>query len=650
MRRRLIPKSRLVDTVEMDSVKRDAMKNDKQAFDILFQAQKCWNSLDGFRKERERNKKYTYGDQWSDIIVGDNGKSMAEEQYIKTQGGIPLKNNLIRRLVRTVLGVYRSQSKEPTCIARDRDEQKLGETMSIALQCNMQINRMAELNGRTMEEFLISGGAFQKETWGWMNDKMDCWSSIVSPNHIFFDTNMKDIRHWDLSLIGEIHDISFEELCGQFAKSPEDFENLRNTYSLALNREYLTNYVDIKSRGKVHNIDFLNPYDSSLCRVIEVWRKEQKPRYRCHDYLNGDYYKDEVENLHNIQIENQSRIEEGLAAGMDKDDIPLIEYEWFMDEYWYYRFLTPFGHILSEGETPYKHKSHPYVLKLYPFIDGEIHSFVSDVIDQQRYVNRLIMLNDWVIRSSAKGVLLFPEEAKPEDMSMEDIAEEWTRFDGLIMFRSKPGTPLPQQIANNCTNIGIHELLQLQMGMMEDVTGVNGALQGKPGYSGMSAALYNQQQQNATTSLLDLLETFSGFVVDSAVKKVKNIQQFYDTKRVLNIVGKNAGSLIEYDPEKISDVEFDLSITESTATPVYRAMANELLMEIWRAGQISVEQLLQCGDFPFADELMQSLNTQKEQMEQGEIPQGLPPAMMQQIQAGANVNAANKAKGMMKAA
>lgn len=56
-----------------------------------------------------------------------------------------------------------------------------------------------------------------------------------------------------------------------------------------------------------------------------------------------------------------------------------------MDSCWYYNYLTPFGDILREGETPYDHKSNPYVFKAYPFIDGEVHSFVGDVIDQQRY-------------------------------------------------------------------------------------------------------------------------------------------------------------------------------------------------------------------------------------------------------------------------
>lgn len=88
-----------------------------------------YSNMDDYRRDRQRNKRYCYGKQWDDIIEVDN-KRMTEEEYIKSQGNIPLKNNLIRRLVRNVIGVYRSQSKEPTCMARDRDEQKLGETMS----------------------------------------------------------------------------------------------------------------------------------------------------------------------------------------------------------------------------------------------------------------------------------------------------------------------------------------------------------------------------------------------------------------------------------------------------------------------------------------------------------------------------------------
>ena len=255
------------------------------------------------------------------------------------------------------------------------------------------------------------------------------------------------------------------------------------------------------------------------------------------------------------------------------------------------------------------------MFKAYPFIDGEIHSFVADLIDQQRYTNRLITLYDFIMRASAKGVLLFPEGCEPDGMSMEEIAEEWSKFDGIVFYKPKAGVPVPQQIANNSTQIGISELLNIQLKFFEDISGVNGALQGKPGFSGQSASMYYQQTQNATTSLIDLLESFSSFICDGAMKDIKNIQQFYDTTRIINIVGKNAH--VEYNPKEIGNTEFDLGISESTNTPVYRQLANETLMQLWQAQAISAEQLLEHGDFPFADDLLQSLKSQKEQMQQG---------------------------------
>ena len=88
---------------------------------------------------------------------------------------------------------------------------------------------------------------------------------------------------------------------------------------------------------------------------------------------------------------------------------------------------------------------------------------------------------------------------------------------------------------------------------------------------------------------------------------------------------------------------FDLSIIESTSTPAYRQMANDILMQLWKAQAISTEQLLQHGDFPFGDDLLQSLQSQKEQLEQGKTPDGLPQELLQQVQQGANMGAVNTA-------
>lgn len=647
---KLLPMSRIApkrnELSEIDTVASAKRYGDRRAFDILMEAQYYWNQMEDFRKDRERNKRYTYGFQWDDMICVD-GKSMTEEEYIKSQGNVPLKNNLIRRLVRSVLGVYRSQSKEPTCTARDRDEQKLGETMSTILQCNMQLNRMPDVYARSMEEFLISGFIVHRKSYGWRNGKEDCWTDYVQPNNFFIDNNMRDFRGWDVSVLGEVHDISFGQLCEQFASSPQEYRELRDIYKWAARKDYIATYAERFGYSRLENYDFLFTSEPGRCRVIEIWRKEQKPRYRCHDYQNGDIFKiDEEDYVRVVLAENEERIRMAKEVGMPEEEVPLIKATWFVDDYWYFYYLSPFGDILREGKTPYEHGSHPYVFKAYPFIDGEIHSFVADVIDQQRYTNRLITLYDWIMRASAKGVLMMPEDSLPDGVSIDDIAESWTEFNGVIVYRPSKSGKVPEQVANNSTNIGIAELLNMQLKFFEDISGVTGALQGKPGYSGESASHYNQQTENATKSLLDLLECFSCFVVDGAYKDVKNMQQFYDTKRVFNIAGRS-GAQIEYDPKKIRDVEFDLSITESTSTPAYRHLANDMLMQLYQSQAISVEQLLEHGDFPFADELLQSIKSQKEQLAQGRVPDGLSPQLLQQAQQNANMEAVNQLHGAM---
>ena len=604
---------------------------------VLQEAQQYYSAMYKFRVERERNKRYNYGDQWGDIVCVD-GKKMTEEEYIKSQGSIPLKTNLIRKQVNTVIGLFLSQQNEPTCIARDRDEQRQAETMSTVLQYNMQLNRMKEVYADSMEEYLMSGLIMHRKWCGWRDNKVDCWTDYVQPNNIILDNNMRDFRGWDCSFIGEIHDLSREQLLEKFAKKPEDYIRLNHIYDLVKKMGMNVRAWEDFGYGRQNvNTDFLMPMDQSRCRVIEVWRKESKPRFRCHDYNNGEIFKIDEEDLETVVVkENKRRLAQAQRAGIPYEEIPFIVPEWFMDSYWYYYFLSPTGEILEEGETPYEHKSHPYVFKAYPFIDGEIHSFVNDVIDQQRYVNRLYTLYDWIMRASAKGVLMVPEDClKGHDPS--EFTENWAKFNGVIFYTSSKNGVKPEQVANNSTNVGIHELLSLQLKMMEDVTGVNSSLQGKAEYAGMSAAMFNMQTQNATTSLRRILDSFQDFILDAAYKDVKNIQQFYDQKRTFNIAGRASAQVI-YDPAKIRDVEFDLSIVPSQTSPVYRAMANEFLMELFKANAISVEQLLQAGDFPFADELLQNIQSQKEQLEKGQMPDGVSPELMGKVQQGAAAN------------
>ena len=640
MSRKLIPKQPLppIDSVAYD--KREYAPQGRQ-MDKIFRASRAWDCLYKYLQERERNKRYMYGDQWGDKVEYC-GRQITEEEYIRMQGNIPLKNNLIRRLARTVMGVYRNQNKTPVCIARDREEQRLGETMTSMLEYNSKINEKKELDARMFEEFLISGLAIQKESYGLRGKRQDCWTDNINPNFFFMDGTMNDVRMNDVTIIGELHDISFGQLASTFAHSNADIQRLQEIYKNARNREMLEGYLDTFRRNTADLVSFLAPYNLSLCRVIEIWTKEQRKALWCHDYLTGDAYIDSYASLNDIEKENRSRMEDNrmkdmqgnylldesgeIRLQMPVDQVPLIEYEYIIENYWYYRFMSPFGDVIEEGESPYQHGEHPYTVRAYPFIDGEIHPFVSDVIDQQRYINHYIILNDFIVKSSAKGVLVIDESSIPDDMKLEDIAEEWTRFDGVIKLKLKDGAKPPAQLANQNKVAGLQDMITLQMQLMDDISGVHGALQGKTAASGTSGLLYQTQANNASTSIIDLLEFYSGFITAAARKKLKNIQQFYDEPMVVKIAGRS--SIVRYDPQTMGGVDFDLSVSESFDTPVYRAINNELLLQFLNAKQITLEQMLQVGQFPFADQLLQLIQAQKEELQQ-QIPMQQPAPQIQ---------------------
>ena len=70
---------------------------------------------------------------------------------------------------------------------------------------------------------------------------------------------------------------------------------------------------------------------------------------------------------------------------------------------------------------------------------------------------------------------------------------------------------------------------------------------------------------------------------------------------------------------------------QGASTQAYRQMANDFLMEIWRSNQISLEQMLQVGEFPFGDELLQTIKSNEELIKNGQEPQPLSPELQKQI-------------------
>ena len=484
-----------------------------EAATLLQLARDLWVARSDFRRDRRRNKRYTYGRQWDDLVTVD-GCVMTEEQYIQSLGNVPLTNNLIRRLVRSVLGVYRNRGRQPVCYPMSESDRPRAELLTRLLHANAHTNRLTEIYARSMEEFLISGCVVHRKWYGHREGRTGCWTDSVDPDSFFMDASATDCRAWDVHAVGQLHDLAPDELIAAFATDAASEARLRDIYAGCSGESW---YMGQWGAGDMEKA-FLSPSSPSLCRVIEIWRRENDTHWLCHDTAIGDCRRvecDDYERL--VMAENRRRLREGRG---------LLECRRVSAHRWRYYYLSPNGAVLAEGDSPYRRFGHPYVIKAYPYIDGEVHSFVADIIDQQRYTNRLVTLNDWMMRASAKGVLLFPEDSLGRGMSLDDVADQWSRFNGIIPYRPRPGVPLPQQVSGSVGNLGITELLSVQMKMLEDISGVNAALQGKLDSGSVSGTLFNQQTQNSLTSLLDILESFDAFVLDAACRDADNICRF----------------------------------------------------------------------------------------------------------------------------
>lgn len=576
-----------------------------------------WNSLQDFRERYQRNCKYHLGDQWSDKVEDDDGNLVTEETYIKEQGKIPLKQNIIRPLVKSLEGLFRSESGKSIVISRKPNSANKEKMLSNALQYALHVNNTREIDPRTFDIFLLSGLPVHKIGYDFISryKRYDVMIDYIDPQYMFFNTDIQDVRLNDLRRIGQIHDVTIEELFVHFAKNDNDKRILRELYRGVTKDELLSSEGFSADRGE--NLDFFIPEETHKCRVIEVWEKRAVDVIEYWDKAEGEegYWEDGIEELEAI---NNARTKLYLQNDIPEDKWALIHYDQTTGFKWFFKYMTPFGHILREGETPYDHGMHPFVMYPYPLINGGVWGIVGDIIDQQRAINRAFTLNDFVMGTSAKNTL-FLDKNSLDGQDPADISSSYRQVGGVIVLDLARGAKMPQEISSNTNNLGITELIGLQMKLMQDISGVQPAMQGQTGSGSTPASKYAMEIQQTTLNNRDLMESFGSFRKDRDMKVLQTIIQFYKTSRYLAISGKDAG--IMYDPEQLEgdSSEFDLVIGQSTDTPTYKGWIDEMLKDFVLNGMIDMEMFLTHSNLPFAEALLEDLTNKKEQVQNGQM-------------------------------
>lgn len=623
---------------------------------LLYACENDWSQLDGRRREHERFMRYMSGDQWSDYVQDpDNpGKVIQEKVLISRTGITPITNNIIQGFVRNILGQMLSNKYQTMVNARRDEDAEIADMLTNTVQACLDINQNSTLDINHLIGLLSMGISWGKITYATWDERNDTDGRIyfVNQNRIAWNQDCEDPRLFDLRRICELHDYTLNELLANFAKTPADEQVLRELYISTNDKTGQRETMNREAAETLGTLDFWsNTADVNKCRVIEVWQKLGRWVLWLHDRATVELPMEFIEDFNTVEraanAENDRRVAQAEAVGLTREEVndSLIEYERHYEEYWQVKYLTPHGVCLLEMETPYKHQQHPYVFAAMPVVDGMPKPLLSDLVEMQRNINRQRTMLDAIIAGSAKNTLFIDEE-QLKGHDIQEYAEEIQKINGVISYKSKPGTPLPQFLSRNSTNIGIWDILNFDMQQAKEISGLTGALQGQVAKAGTPSSLYMQQAQNAMLNFVLLFDRFNEFCTKRDEKLLNVLIQYYDKRRHVAVAGRSYASVAsEYIPDKAQAIagNYSLVTSQSADSPVFRQRIDDYLMDLVRMG-LPLELFLENSTLPFTKKVLTQLKTLKQQQQQGQPMDG---GIMEQVQGEAAQNSNPQAAQML---
>ena len=615
---------------------------------LLASCNSMWNSKDEFRRECEINRRYYFGDQFCEMIPNPDGCGpISEKQYLINQGMTPLSINLIRVNNVAVEGMFTGDKMDPLVKSRIREEQKIGEVMTLVMQKIYQAQNIYGVCSRGYEDFRIRALPAFRVGWGWdeQRKEYDVYAERCDINRMFWDDNIGNSEQYfsKVTTIGYLHDMSKDEVLRNFSHSPEDAIKIDQAYA-AWREKYPTTYSQQfdKKNDQQRVIDFYTPSELYKCRVIEVWHKESHAVWACHDTADGTWYTlpGTIESRAEIEAVNAQRQAERAAAGGDPNDTPIITYEYRIDTDWVVRYLTPNGYLLRQEIPNFLHGSHPFVLGAFPLVDGQVCSAVQDQRNVQRIINRTLIRSEFMEMNRAKGFKWVNKNILDRTGITEtQIAQKYTSHSAIVALDIKEGEENrimgSVDKTDNYNAMADINKMRVFMDVMDRVSGTPNAIRGERPTAGTPSKLYEQQTANANNNIADPLEWYYGLIQQLDYKIMMIVLQNYDLERYLRIVGDEYREVIEYITNSDQrDILCDVALIKSPSNGIARAETEDMATNLLNQGKITEEEYLETTAAHGADKLLEKVRARKQAQAEAEQDAANAAAQQQAMQGG----------------
>lgn len=620
--------------------------NDGLYRSLLHQAVLYYDDMGPLRKKWTRANNYYMGRQLDDEVIY-NGRKLKTKDLLKLRGLPEFQNDIISDKVLTLKGLLRQENMSCTCKSTDADEDMFAAIFSEFLKNNDTLNDRPQLNSELFERFHIYGFICAKVNHDYRQgrddiyvDKKDIYRLALPP---FEESDLRDVK-----FIAEAHDMEWSDILRIFAKdekgnaSKRAEEELKQIYHDEIHHLSTTRSTGFNRQRD--SDDFLHSTVIGAYRVIEIWTLERNRALWCHDRATADVGFRPLKEKDAIDAENERRRYDNVIRDengvpeldpegnemyyVNPDELQLIQYREEIEEFWYYRFLSPSGYLLKEGPSPYRvirdgysFYYHPYVFLAYPCLEGETRSFLDRCIDKQNATNHYMLMLDSLLGHSMKGVAIDKRSVSPLQ-SIDDMIANATKPNGVVIYDGEKGAA-PQPLAQNHLPQGLDWMINQNQSIVVSQSGVQGALQGV--HRNTSGKQYQMERESSATTVADYYGAFYGFCKRVSKVQLWQIQQFYDSHRSVKVSGEDVKQY--YNPETMMDVNFDLTLDMDPNSAVMREANNDMLWQLMLNNKIDLPTMLDCGYWTNTARLKKRYEEYQEQlMEQaaqtGIMPQG----------------------------
>jgi hypothetical protein len=602
-----------------DSLKNQEHKqfsNDRYYARLVEEASMYYDNMSELRKKWTRANNYFMGRQLDDKVIY-NGQEITVKELLDIRGLPAFQNDIISDKVLTLKGILRQENMAATCKATDANEDMYAAIFSEFLRTNDNLNHRQELNAEFFQEFCIYGFLCGKVSRAYREgrddiyiDKVDIYNIAVPP---FEKSDLSDVN-----FIAEAHDMSWPELLENFCQdkngnaSDKAEQALKDIYARQTDTEQTfrnTGFNHAKEEDDFYHSNVIGKY-----RVIEIWKKERNRALWCHDYASADVGFRPLSDKNYIDQENKQRIADNIVKDemgqpildangemqfyIDPNELQLIEYKIKIEQFWYYRFLSPNGYLLSEGVSPYKvtrdgygFRFHPYVF-LAPNVKGETRSFIDRVIDKQRATNHYNLMLDSILANAAKGAIAYDVASEVPEQSREERIYNYNKPNGVVLYNSQKGEK-PSALQSVSIPAGLDWLISKNESTVVSQSGVQGALQGV--HQNTSGTQYRMEKESASTTVADYFGSFYSFCLRISKIQLWEMQEFYDSHKSIKLTGDD--SLQYYNPDTMMDVNFDLQLDMDPNSTVMREANNDMLWQLMLQNKIDIMSMLDCGSW-----------------------------------------------------